>query len=283
MEEYIQSMEILEVESSPENLSLRINGSDAAVMNAIRRTIVSDTPTMAIDLVWIRENTSVMPDEMIAHRLGLVPVLADPQVYADRPSPQKKEERDNLKAESPFPREYSEGNSIRMELKGENTQSHTVSVYSDDIKVEGNRAQVKKGILITRLAPQQKLECKMLGLKGTGREHAKWMPVVVCHYRQIQRLRIQDKRMLPSLRAYFRGGLIQDKSTGQFDIDENRLLVNPDLITHHPDTVRAENVPGSFIFSLETVSESEPPKSLFRRGLSMLQDKLASLEAEIPE
>lgn len=55
--------------------------------NTFRRVILSDVPTMAIDKVHILNNTSIIQDEVLAHRLGLIPIKADPRLFevkADR-------------------------------------------------------------------------------------------------------------------------------------------------------------------------------------------------------
>lgn len=56
-------------------------GVDAPIANALRRILISEVPTMAISTVYISNNTSILPDEVLAHRLGLIPILADPREF----------------------------------------------------------------------------------------------------------------------------------------------------------------------------------------------------------
>ena len=56
-------------------------GVDAAIANAFRRILIAEVPTMAIETVYVFQNTSVIQDEVLAHRLGLIPIKADPAKF----------------------------------------------------------------------------------------------------------------------------------------------------------------------------------------------------------
>jgi len=54
-------------------------GCDAPVANALRRILLAEVPSMAIDMVYIFKNTGIIQDEVLSHRLGLIPLRADPR------------------------------------------------------------------------------------------------------------------------------------------------------------------------------------------------------------
>jgi len=63
--------------SSRYSLKFELSNTELSIANALRRIIISEVPTMAIDIVQVQENTSPLNDEFIAHRLGLVPLRSD--------------------------------------------------------------------------------------------------------------------------------------------------------------------------------------------------------------
>jgi DNA-directed RNA polymerases I and III subunit RPAC1 len=62
-------------------LEFDLVGIDASIANAFRRILLAEVPTMAIETVYVFNNTSVIQDEVLAHRLGLVPIKADPSRF----------------------------------------------------------------------------------------------------------------------------------------------------------------------------------------------------------
>ncbi|AEH06976.1 DNA-directed RNA polymerase subunit D [Methanothermococcus okinawensis] len=112
--------------------------------SALRRIMISETPTYAIENVYFYENTSSMYDELIAHRLGLIPIKGKP---------------------------VSNDEVIIFALIKEGP----CVVYSGDLESETGEV-VFKHIPIVKLKEGQKLELECEALVGTGKTHAKWQP-----------------------------------------------------------------------------------------------------------
>ena len=74
-------MKIEVLEKDETNLRVIVRDADVPLMNALRRIVLAEVPSMAIDEVVMIENSSILQDEMIAHRLGLVPLKTDLDAY----------------------------------------------------------------------------------------------------------------------------------------------------------------------------------------------------------
>jgi DNA-directed RNA polymerase I and III subunit RPAC1 len=78
---------------------MELKGIDAALANGLRRIIIAEIPTMALHKVFLYQNTSVIPDELLVHRLGLLPIQADPNDFETRKEDQDLNAENSLKFE----------------------------------------------------------------------------------------------------------------------------------------------------------------------------------------
>ncbi|MGB9740771.1 MAG: DNA-directed RNA polymerase subunit D [Candidatus Bathyarchaeia archaeon] len=174
-------MKIEVLEKNDTTMRLLIRGADTPYMNALRRTVISEVPCMAIDEVVMIENSSVLQDEVIAHRLGLIPLKTDLDSY-------------NLPEECQCKSEFGCNLcrvtlTLDVEAKGE-----ARTVYSGDLVSENPEiVPVSSKIPIIKLAKEQKLKLEAYARLGKGKVHAKWQPVSMCTYKYYPKIEIKHK------------------------------------------------------------------------------------------
>ena len=79
-----------------EKVEFEMEGISPAIANAFRRILISEVPTMAIEKVFVVNNTSIIQDEVFAHRLGLVPIRADPRLFEYKSESEAPSERNTI-------------------------------------------------------------------------------------------------------------------------------------------------------------------------------------------
>ena len=179
-------MQIKILEKSERSIEVLIEEIPLPIINAIRRYAMTQVPTMAIDEVLVMVNTSSLFDEILAHRLGLIPLKSDEAIEKYR-SP---EECAECTA-------YARGCEncfayLRLEAAAEND---SITVYSGDIVSDDpDVAPVYKNIPIVVLAPGQRLVIEMRARLGRGIEHIKWSPVTVATNRYVAKININKSR-----------------------------------------------------------------------------------------
>ena len=156
------SVDILE--RADEKIVIKFNNVPRQYVNAIRRTSISEVPTLAIDDVVILENSSVMHDEAIAHRLGLVPL----QTNLDRfVMPHDCDCKSTLGCSKCR---------VLLVLDSEANEKTKVVTSGELVSEDELIKPVSKDIPIIVLAPGQKLKFEAYARLGIGRDHAKWQP-----------------------------------------------------------------------------------------------------------
>ncbi len=144
-------VEINEIEKSERKSKLLVKGTDSAFINSIRRAAMKDVPTIAIDEITFYDNNSVLFDEFLAHRIGMLPIKTD------------------LKT-------YKKGDKITFVVDKEGPGT----VYSRDLQCTDPTIEiVDKNIPLTVLGENQRLKAEMTAVLDTTDKHIKHQPAII--------------------------------------------------------------------------------------------------------
>jgi DNA-directed RNA polymerase subunit D len=156
------SIKILEKDDN--RVVLEFNNIPRQYVNALRRLSISEVPTFAIDDVVMLENSSVMHDEAVAHRLGLVPLRTDLQRFV---LPNLCECKSTLGCTKCR---------VLLVLDSEANDKTKVVTSAELVSEDDIVKPISKEIPIIVLAPGQKLKFEAYARLGLGKAHAKWQP-----------------------------------------------------------------------------------------------------------
>ena len=152
------------VEKSDERIVVKFNNIPRQYVNSLRRLAISEVPTLAIDDVVILENSSVMHDEAVAHRLGLIPLRTDPGRFV---MPHECDCKSTLGCSKCR---------VLLVLDSEANEKTQVVTSGELVSEDELVKPVSKDVPIVVLAPNQKLKFEAYARLGIGKDHAKWQP-----------------------------------------------------------------------------------------------------------
>lgn len=169
-------MKIENIEKKKNKMVFILRDASPHFANALRRTIINEVPTMAIEDVEFRKNNSALYDEMVAHRLGLVPLKTDLKSY-------------DLPEDCSCKGEGCAKCQVIGTLKVKEVKANTV-VTASEIKFKDPAIKPAfPDMPITLLLKGQDLECEVTAVLGKGKVHAKWVPAHV-HYKYLPEIDI---------------------------------------------------------------------------------------------
>lgn len=264
-EDFLNNIEVNIIRRTGLVIEIDIKNCHPSIANAIRRILISETPSVAIHDVVIRENDTIFPDEYVAHRLGLVPIRVDPDVL------------DN-------------NDKLKFELKKKNETSEVIEVYSRDIhwipleNQDEIDLHMEPDILICKLAPGNTIDMELYAEKGVGMTHAKWSPVSLCSYRLMSKivlLRDFEGEEALKLQKCFSEGVIKIVD-GRAVVDDPRKDTMSREVLRHPefkDSVKLFRESGWFCFTIESLALD--PLMLFKKAIEVLINKCDRLKLNI--
>ena len=256
-------------------LVFEIKNADASFVNALRRIIIAEIETMAIDSVGIKENSSIISDEILAHRLGLVPMNCDPEEFTD-------EDKIDFDIYKECTEDGINDTLYSSDLILSNESSALYNHFKDRLKP----APIHDNIILAKLIPLQKIFLRARLKKGVGKDHAKWSPVATASYRLLPVIKV-SKNISPNIAMDIQKACPQNV----FDIEESSKLIaaRPLACTMCRECIRPkgwsdiitlENKVNHFIFSIESVGMIDPP-TIFKRACKLLYKKAQSVHNEL--
>jgi len=279
-----------------EKIQILLSKTDRSFANALRRSLISDTPKMAIDSVTFQlgtkeqdeeiwETTGPLPDEMIAQRLAMIPI---PTMH----------DKFHFQDECPNCKDVVEEERGCVECQ----MIYTCVVFGSedgrwvtagDMKYLGEGSleipDEYKSIPITKLLKGQMIEFYATAIMGRGREHTKWSPVcgVSFHPRRIGVMNnkkkskiLWDMDLQITAKDFDKDGKLKDIDKVAILTDElNHVGDGTEASRDFGDAVTLEEVSGEFILEFET-DGSMNPKVAFMKAVEELAGRFGSLEQD---
>ncbi|KGN56027.1 DNA-directed RNA polymerases I and III subunit RPAC1 [Cucumis sativus] len=311
LDNFRNNFKIEVIDLKEDDIEFDMIGIDPALANAFRRILISEVPTMAIEKVLFANNTSIVQDEVLAHRLGLVPIRVDPRLfkYSDKDAPNENNtivfrlhaccERGKPRltvtskaltwlpngSEFPLVSDKSVSNSKPKTYTSFSCSQNTLSKEFSNNPIGPKDSD----IILARLGPGQEIELEAHAVKGMGKTHAKWSPVATAWYRMLPEVVLMEE-----IEDELAEELEKKCPVNVFDIEDiagkkRATVARPRDCTLCRECIRGDawekrvalrRVKDHFIFKIESTG-ALPPEVLFTEAVKILEDKCERLIAEL--
>jgi DNA-directed RNA polymerase subunit D len=254
-------------------IRLIVRNADVPLMNTLRRIALAEVPSMAIDEVVMIENSSILQDEIIAHRLGLAPLKTDLEGY-NLP--------EDCSCESEFGCNLCRV-TLTMDTEGED---EIKTIYTGELVSENPTViPISDNIPIVKLSKGQKLKFEAYARLGKGKAHAKWQPVSMCTYKYYPKIEVPSKEckdcskcvdICPKRVLGMKGKRVEVRNLLACNLCMDCVEKCPKKIS--PLKVSWEK--NAFVMNIESTG-ALPPERILQEASKILENKLTEFKEEI--
>jgi len=151
-------MKIKNIKQEGNILTFNVKDVETQILNALRRTVLSEIPVMAIETVTFYNNTSILSDELLSHRLGLIPLKTDYKVY-------------NMISECACKGKGCGRCTLKLTLKVEGPKT----VYSGELQPADQETKpVYENMPLVKITQNQQIDLEATAHLGYAKDHTKW-------------------------------------------------------------------------------------------------------------
>jgi DNA-directed RNA polymerase subunit D len=273
-------MKIDVIEMTPNKAQFVITDTNPSFANALRRTIVADVPKMALDNVEFHlgpimdekgtafESVSPLFDEIVSHRLGLIPVPTDLATF-------------NFRSKCTCNGEGCPNCTIMYSLN----KKGPCTVYSGDLEPVGDaKFRIKDDLIpIVKLADDQALLIYATAELGTGRQHAKWQAALGAGYRYFAKIEIEHAKCDlggSCVKVCPKGVLAKEDKKIIAKHPEKCNLCNSCVEVCDAGVIKVTSNPTKILFRFET-DGSLQAKEVLMKGLQILEERFENLREQV--
>ena len=264
-------MKVTVLEKTEDTLKLRVEDVRPGLMNALRRIIIAETPAMAIEEVVILENQSPIFDEIIAHRLGLVPLKTNYDQYVHP---------EECTCEGVGCHLCQAGFTMEVEAPEDGYIATTGDLKPQDPET----IPVSDKIPIAKLAKGQRIVVEAYARLGIGQDHAKWQPVSTMAYKMIPSVKVDTGKCdgcKECVTACFRK-VFEMQNEKAVVVDElNCTLCNLCVETCDVKAITVTYDENGFFVTIESTG-ALPPEKIFEKSFDVIRKKYEELISLLP-
>lgn len=252
-------MKVKMLENEERKITFFIEGITPQFANALRRTMIAGVPVLAISEVDFYENSSALFDELIAHRLAMIPLVFNPREIVPREECSC-EGKGCMNCQVVF----------ALDKKG------PCMVRAGDLKSTHESVKpLYPEIPIVELLEGQRLKLEAIAYLGTGRQHAKWK-AAKAFYRYYPFVEKEGKNTEEAIKACPRNAL--KKENGKLVVAENCDLCGECMKVDKELKISGD--PTKIIFTVESVCGLSA-KDVVLRAVEVLEKRLKKVKKEI--
>jgi len=274
-------MKMKVLEAKDDSMRLLLEETEPAYANALRRVLIADVPKMAIEDVEFhlgpirgddgKEYESVSPlfDEMIAHRLGLVPIPTDLGLYNRRED---------------CPSCHGEGCPSCTIIYSMNKRGPGLVTSADLEPIGDTKLRPKDpNIPIVKLGDGQAMLIYATAVLGTGKDHAKWQATHGVGYRYYPTLKAGNKTLdaldpeVPTCDSHMQSTETEEEEV--LDLHADCKACKTFMDQYKVDSVKAGNDPTRIVLQFET-DGSIASKAVLLASLDILSKRFSELATQ---